>query len=99
MNNRKTRDKIGILLVFLALCLYCLSIGQLKSTQLSKRLVVPFDYKEKGLPDAIIIGVRKGGTRALIEMLSLNPLIQIKGPEVHYFGRYKSSNPSFIGVL
>ncbi|KAJ8400078.1 hypothetical protein AAFF_G00401170 [Aldrovandia affinis] len=37
------------------------------------------------LPGAIIIGVRKGGTRALLEMLSLHPGVAVAKAEVHYF--------------
>ncbi|XP_061528647.1 heparan sulfate (glucosamine) 3-O-sulfotransferase 1-like 2 isoform X2 [Phycodurus eques] len=37
------------------------------------------------LPDAIIIGVRKGGTRALLEMLNLHPDVKVAKAEVHYF--------------
>ncbi|KAL7849895.1 hypothetical protein SRHO_G00192440 [Serrasalmus rhombeus] len=37
------------------------------------------------LPDIIIIGVRKGGTRALIEMLSLHSSITSAENEVHFF--------------
>ncbi|XP_028816088.1 heparan sulfate glucosamine 3-O-sulfotransferase 1 [Denticeps clupeoides] len=37
------------------------------------------------LPDVIIIGVRKGGTRALIEMLSLHRVVAAAQNEVHFF--------------
>ena len=40
------------------------------------------------LPDAIIIGVKKCGTRALLEYLRLNPNIKAAGPEPHFFDRY-----------
>lgn len=39
----------------------------------------------KQLPRAIIIGVRKGGTRALLEMLSLHPDVVKASQEVHFF--------------
>ena len=38
-------------------------------------------------PQAIIIGVRKGGTRALINMLKLHPEIFAARSEIHYFDR------------
>jgi hypothetical protein len=38
-------------------------------------------------PDAIIIGVKKCGTRALLEFLKLNPKIKAPGPEVHFFDK------------
>ena len=36
-------------------------------------------------PDFIIIGSKKGGTRALIEFLKLHPSIKAAGPEIHFF--------------
>ncbi|KAI8500123.1 hypothetical protein Bbelb_224400 [Branchiostoma belcheri] len=39
------------------------------------------------LPQVIIIGVKKGGTRALLEYLRLHPDIRAVGPEVHFFDR------------
>ncbi|XP_069475159.1 heparan sulfate glucosamine 3-O-sulfotransferase 1-like [Ambystoma mexicanum] len=36
-------------------------------------------------PQAIIIGVRKGGTRALLEMLNLHPDVVAAASEVHFF--------------
>jgi [heparan sulfate]-glucosamine 3-sulfotransferase 5 len=36
---------------------------------------------------AIIIGVRKGGTRALLEMLFLHKSVQKANGEVHFFDR------------
>lgn len=40
------------------------------------------------LPTAIIIGVKKAGTRALLEYLKLHPQIRAPGPEPHFFDRY-----------
>ncbi|KAK8726470.1 hypothetical protein OTU49_010269, partial [Cherax quadricarinatus] len=40
---------------------------------------------QRRLPQALIIGVRKCGTRALIEMLNLHPHIQKNGLEMHFF--------------
>jgi len=40
------------------------------------------------LPQAIIIGVKKGGTRALLEYLRMHPDVKAPGPEVHFFDRY-----------
>ncbi|XP_043940235.1 heparan sulfate glucosamine 3-O-sulfotransferase 1-like [Protopterus annectens] len=37
------------------------------------------------LPHAIIIGVRKGGTRALLEMLNIHPDVAVAKSEVHFF--------------
>ncbi|VDK89538.1 unnamed protein product, partial [Litomosoides sigmodontis] len=42
---------------------------------------------ERRFPQAIIIGVKKAGTRALLEFLRLNPIIKAPGPEVHFFDK------------
>ena len=41
--------------------------------------------RRKRFPNAIIIGVRKGGTRALLEFLKIHPKIKACSPEVHFF--------------
>lgn len=41
----------------------------------------------KKLPQAVIIGVKKGGTRALLEFLRLHPDIRAVGAEPHFFDR------------
>ncbi|KAG2455713.1 HS3S4 sulfotransferase, partial [Polypterus senegalus] len=45
------------------------------------------DYGEKKLPQAIIIGVKKGGTRALLEALRVHPDVRAVGVEPHFFDR------------
>lgn len=40
------------------------------------------------LPQALIIGVKKGGTRALLEFLRLHPDVRAAGSEPHFFDRY-----------
>lgn len=42
---------------------------------------------EQRLPQAIIIGVKKGGTRALLEFLRTHPDIRAPGPEIHFFDK------------
>ncbi|XP_069463960.1 heparan sulfate glucosamine 3-O-sulfotransferase 5 [Ambystoma mexicanum] len=37
------------------------------------------------IPKAVIIGVRKGGTRALLEMLNLHPAVVKASQEIHFF--------------
>ena len=53
--------------------------------------VSDFDLVEgenrKRLPNAIIIGVKKGGTRALLEILKIHPSIRASSSEVHFFDR------------
>lgn len=41
--------------------------------------------RTQATPGVIIIGSKKGGTRALIEFLKLHPSIKAAGPEIHYF--------------
>lgn len=54
---------------------------------------LPSIFRKKGTPkkrypNALIIGVKKAGTRALLQMLKLHPQICSCGPEIHYFDRY-----------
>ncbi|XP_023222674.1 heparan sulfate glucosamine 3-O-sulfotransferase 5-like isoform X1 [Centruroides sculpturatus] len=46
---------------------------------------VRFPRTKRRLPQCIIIGVRKGGTRALLEFLNIHPAIQKATDEVHFF--------------
>lgn len=46
------------------------------------------DTIKKRFPNAIIIGVKKSGTRALLEFLKINPRIKAPGPEVHFFDKH-----------
>lgn len=46
-----------------------------------------FHKTGRRLPQALIVGVRKCGTRALLEMLFLHPRIQKAAGEVHFFDR------------
>ncbi|KAM7343707.1 heparan sulfate 3-O sulfotransferase-A isoform 1-T14 [Cochliomyia hominivorax] len=60
--------------------------------QISHPMVFPsnrvhFPKTSRRLPQALIIGIRKCGTRALLEMLYLHPRIQKAGGEVHFFDR------------
>ncbi|XP_008853908.1 heparan sulfate glucosamine 3-O-sulfotransferase 3B1 [Nannospalax galili] len=44
-------------------------------------------FGSKQLPQAIIIGVKKGGTRALLEFLRVHPDVRAVGAEPHFFDR------------
>ncbi|XP_013180468.1 PREDICTED: heparan sulfate glucosamine 3-O-sulfotransferase 5 [Papilio xuthus] len=78
---------------------------------LRKRLKLPRPPRPvRRLPQALIIGVRKCGTRALLEMLYLHPMVQKASGEVHFFDRdenyalgldwYRSKMPlSFKGQI
>lgn len=56
---------------------------------LSRRL---YPSAARRLPQAIIMGVRKCGTRALLEMLYLHPMVQKASGEVHFFDRDENYN-------
>ncbi|MBN3306401.1 HS3S4 sulfotransferase, partial [Amia calva] len=56
--------------------------------ELSRRGNSTPDYGEKKLPQAIIIGVKKGGTRALLEALRVHPDVRAVGVEPHFFDRH-----------
>ncbi|XP_032823095.1 heparan sulfate glucosamine 3-O-sulfotransferase 6 [Petromyzon marinus] len=45
------------------------------------------EVARRRLPQAIIIGVKKGGTRALLEALRLHPDVRAAGAEPHFFDR------------
>uniref|UniRef100_A0A6G1SBR8 Heparan sulfate glucosamine 3-O-sulfotransferase 3A1 n=1 Tax=Aceria tosichella TaxID=561515 RepID=A0A6G1SBR8_9ACAR len=46
--------------------------------------------RKRHLPQAIIIGTRKSGTRALAKFLEINPSIRSAHNEVHFFDRMKN---------
>ncbi|CAI5456119.1 unnamed protein product [Caenorhabditis angaria] len=55
---------------------------------LSRTIPLPHsEIAKKRFPDAIIVGVKKAGTRALLEFLKINPLVKAPGPEVHFFDK------------
>jgi len=43
---------------------------------------------KRRLPDVIIVGVKKCGTRALLEFLRAHADVRATGPEVHFFDRH-----------
>lgn len=46
---------------------------------------IHYRHAKRRLPKAIIIGVRKGGSRALLEFLDIHPKIRICHREMHFF--------------
>lgn len=62
-----------------------------ESSSSSYRFEFPSE-KNRNLPDCIIFGAKKGGTRALLEFVNLHPDVEISPREVHHFnfdGQYK----------
>lgn len=45
----------------------------------------PAQRRTQRLPQCLIIGARKGGTRALLDALALHPQIRVARREVHFF--------------
>ncbi|KAE9554281.1 hypothetical protein FO519_002515 [Halicephalobus sp. NKZ332] len=81
---------VKVLLVFLILLSIVLQIAfigtQLSSKcDLEKILHYESNSKHRQLPQALIIGARKGGTRALLDAMGLHPGIQAARREVHFF--------------
>lgn len=60
---------------------------EFSTTESELRVNCTSDYGEKKLPQAIIIGVKKGGTRALLEALRVHPDVRAVGNEPHFFDR------------
>ncbi len=44
-------------------------------------------YGDKKLPNALIVGVKKGGTRAVLEFIRIHPDVRALGTEPHFFDR------------
>ncbi|KAE8283367.1 Heparan sulfate glucosamine 3-O-sulfotransferase 4 [Larimichthys crocea] len=60
---------------------------EFSTTDSELRVNCTMDYGVKKLPQAIIIGVKKGGTRALLEALRVHPDVRAVGNEPHFFDR------------
>lgn len=50
-------------------------------------LTVSQRYGNKKLPNALIVGVKKGGTRAVLEFIRIHPDVRALGTEPHFFDR------------
>ncbi|XP_039907407.1 heparan sulfate glucosamine 3-O-sulfotransferase 6-like [Simochromis diagramma] len=59
-----------------------------KETVQSNGIPVSNTFGTKRFPQAIIIGVKKGGTRALLEFLRIHPDVRAFGAEPHFFDRF-----------
>lgn len=52
-----------------------------------KNMSVAQKYGNKKLPNALIVGVKKGGTRAVLEFIRIHPDVRALGTEPHFFDR------------
>lgn len=55
---------------------------------LASNITVANSFGSRKFPQAIIIGVKKGGTRALLEFLRIHPDVRAVGSEPHFFDRF-----------
>ncbi|KAK7940523.1 hypothetical protein WMY93_003849 [Mugilogobius chulae] len=55
--------------------------------KLSKNISLAQKYGNKKLPNALIVGVKKGGTRAVLEFIRIHPDVRALGTEPHFFDR------------
>jgi len=55
--------------------------------KLSKNVYSDAEVPVRRLPQYLIIGVQKGGTRALLEFLNLHPDVRTKKYEMHFFNK------------
>uniref|UniRef100_A0A8C7ZGV5 Sulfotransferase n=1 Tax=Oryzias sinensis TaxID=183150 RepID=A0A8C7ZGV5_9TELE len=53
----------------------------------SRNMSVAQKYGNKKLPTALIVGVKKGGTRAVLEFIRIHPDVRALGTEPHFFDR------------
>ncbi|XP_042364542.1 heparan sulfate glucosamine 3-O-sulfotransferase 6 [Plectropomus leopardus] len=61
---------------------------QLSDAPSDSNLSIANTFGSKKFPQAIIIGVKKGGTRALLEFLRIHPDVRAVGSEPHFFDRF-----------
>lgn len=59
-----------------------------KESAQSNGIPVSNTFGTKRFPQAIIVGVKKGGTRALLEFLRIHPDVRAFGAEPHFFDRF-----------
>ena len=75
-----------LLLVLAAACLAAMQLSRAGPSPPAAAAAAA-DELQRRPPDCIIIGVRKCGTRALLEFLALHPRVAVTQEEVHFFDR------------
>lgn len=79
------------LLAFSAVFLATALLAFLLRRQVTMQQLVPLSpLGRQRVADVVIIGAKKCGTRALLQMLSLHPYIVSAGGEVHFYDRFFS---------
>ena len=80
-----------VFVLVLLVAFICLNLNQYVDQSRNSPVTVESGLKKR-LPNAVLIGVKKGGTRALIEMLDLHPRVRSSGKEVHFFDKNANYN-------
>ena len=62
--------------------------GEVDFTPKYRLLSEQGEQLNRHLPEVLIIGVKKSGTRALLEFIRLHPDVRAAGCEVHFFDRH-----------
>lgn len=57
--------------------------------------LAPVRRRQRRLPQCLIIGVRKGGTRALLDALAMQPYIRVARREIHFFNKNETYNKGY----
>ncbi len=83
-----SKAKIAEFLAILVYSLILLTTASPTSTVIQQTLEKNKDIWKQSLPDAIIIGAKKCGTRALLKFIGTHPNVSTAGAEVHFFDRF-----------
>ncbi|XP_034050479.1 heparan sulfate glucosamine 3-O-sulfotransferase 6 [Thalassophryne amazonica] len=64
------------------------STDEVPEEPITSNMSIANNFGSKKFPQAVIIGVKKGGTRALLEFLRIHPDVRAVGSEPHFFDRF-----------
>lgn len=79
-------DKTVLFIVF-ALAV-CTGVGVWCEEEANEEQSLTIQNASKKLPQAIIIGAKKSGTRALLKFIGAHPNVTTAGAETHFFDRF-----------
>ena len=85
----RSRTKFNYFVDVLILVTMC-NIAVVSGTEIKSRILnnLSRGSTAQRLPDAIIIGAKKSGTRALLKFIGAHPNVSTAGAEVHFFDRF-----------
>jgi hypothetical protein len=87
MDRQKMR--LAIICLAAALCML-VELVFIHNTRLPEYFLLAYSPPPtlvKRLPSCLVIGVRKGGTRALLDSMALHPQVRAARRELHFFDR------------